>query len=98
VALTICVLLTAVPGQEDALARYEDRVLALLPEYGGRVAARLRALDGDLTELQIIEFPHEQALDDFQRDPRRLELAKIRDSVIATTTITRVEPVDPGEG
>lgn len=93
--VTLCVLLTAVPGREALLAQYEDRVLALLPDHGARVHARVRALEGELTEIQILEFPSDQALDDFQADPRRAELSEIRRAVIASTTVVRVEPESP---
>lgn len=92
-SLSICVLLTAIPGREVLLAQYEDRVLALLPEYGARIEVRVTALEGPLTEIQILEFPSQQALDDFQQDPRRLELAEIRNAVVASTTVMRVESV-----
>lgn len=92
-AVTICVLLTAIPGREVLLAQYEDRVLGLLPEHGARVQARVRALEGSLTEIQILEFPSEQALVDFQNDPRRTDLSEIRGAVIASTVVMRVEPI-----
>ena len=90
--LRICVLLTAIPGREVLLAQYEDRVLGLLPDHGARIDARLRTLEGPLTEIQILEFPSEQALSDFQHDRRRTELSAIRNAVIASTTVIRVEP------
>lgn len=88
----ICVLLTAIPGREVLLAEYEDRVLGLLPDHGARVEARVRAVEGPPTEIQILEFPSAQALDDFEQDPRRAELSEIRNAVIASTTVIRVEP------
>ncbi len=90
--LRICVLLAAVPGREILLAQYEDRVLGLLSDHGGRVETRDRALEGPFTEVQILEFPSEQALEHFQNDPRRAELSAIRRAVIASTTVFRVEP------
>jgi uncharacterized protein (DUF1330 family) len=91
VAVRVCVLLTAIPGREVLLGQYEDRVLGLLPDHGARVDARVRALEGPLTEIQILEFPSEQALVDFQNDPRRTDLTEIRNAVIASTTVIRVE-------
>lgn len=96
VSVSICVLLAAIPGREALLAQYEDRVLGLLPDYGARIDARVRALEGHLSEIQILEFPSEQALADFQRDPRRAELSDIRDAVIASTTVIRVESTSTG--
>ena len=39
---TLCVLLWAHPGAEAALAAYEDTVLRLVPDHGGRVVLRAR--------------------------------------------------------
>ena len=39
---TLCVLLWAHPGEQAALAAYEDRVLRLVPGHGGRVVLRAR--------------------------------------------------------
>jgi uncharacterized protein (DUF1330 family) len=91
VSVRICVLLTAIPGREVLLAQYEDRVLDLLPDHGARIDARARALEGPYTEIQILEFPSQQALDDFQNDPRQTDLSEIRSAVIASTTVIRVE-------
>ena len=90
-SVRVCVLLTATPGREILLAQYEDRVLALLPDHGARIDARVRALEGPFTEIQILEFPSEQALVDFQNDPRRTDLSEIRNAVIASATVIRVE-------
>jgi uncharacterized protein (DUF1330 family) len=94
-SVSICVLLAAIPGREVLLSQYEDRVLGLLPDYDARVMARVRALDGQLAEIQILEFPSEQALGDFQNDPRRTELSEIRNAVIASATVIRVESTEP---
>ena len=94
-SVSICVLLAAIPGREVLLSQYEDRVLGLLPDYHAHVVARVRALDGQLAEIQILEFPSEQALSDFQNDPRRTELSEIRNAVIASTTVIRVESTAP---
>ena len=42
-------------------------------------------------EIQILESPSEQALEDFQNDPRRTDLSEIRSAVVASTTVIRVE-------
>jgi hypothetical protein len=39
---TLCVLLWAQPGEQAALTAYEDRVLRLVPDHGGRVVHRAR--------------------------------------------------------
>jgi uncharacterized protein (DUF1330 family) len=94
-ALTLCVLLHAVPGNERKLVDYEDQVLALIPQHGGRVLSRVRAQepqDGPY-EVHVIEFPSETALDAYMADPQRVALAGRRDEAIATTTVLRVAQV-----
>lgn len=99
----LCVRLWPYPGMEAALVAYEDSVLALLPEHGARLIARVRAGDGDQEtaaadaeadghpfETQIIELPNDAALDAYLRDPRRSAASDVRDSAIARTEIQRV--------
>ena len=93
--LTLCVLLWAQPGAEDALIAYEDRVLALVPEHGGRVLQRARSsgADGQPLEIQLIEFPSAAALDAYMTDGRRTSLAAERDRAIARTQVIDVDLV-----
>jgi uncharacterized protein (DUF1330 family) len=93
VAITICVLLSAIADREESLAHYEDRVLALLGEHEGRVVARLRAIEGPFTEVQVLEFASEESLARFQDDPRRRVLSDLREASIASTTVVRVEAI-----
>lgn len=93
VTLTMCVLLWAHPGEEDALTAYEDRVLALVPEHGGRVLQRARGdgAGGQPLEVQILEFSSSEALGGYMEDGRRTSLAAERDRAIARTEIMNVE-------
>ena len=94
-SLTLCVLLWAQPGADDALLAYEDRVLALVPEHGGRVLQRARSsgADGQPLEVQLIEFPSAAALDAYMTDGRRTSLAAERDRAIARAQVINVELV-----
>jgi hypothetical protein len=71
-SVTLCVLLSAVPGNEQLLIDYEDRVLELLAGHEGRVLHRVRAIDPRSApfEVQLIEFASEAALEGFMSDPR----------------------------
>jgi uncharacterized protein (DUF1330 family) len=95
VNLTLCVLLWAQPGADDGLIRYEDRVLAMIPDHGGRVIQRARGSggEGQPLEIQILEFPSAQALDAFMTDGRRQALAAERDRVISKTEVIEVRLV-----
>ena len=55
--------------------RYEDTVLALLPEHGAVLERRERAADGT-AEVHLIRFPDQAAFDAFIADPRRLAMAR----------------------
>ena len=93
--VTLCVLLTAVPGKEPMLVEYEDRVLERFTVHGARVLQRVRAQDPTTApyEVQVIEFPSEAALEAYLRDPVREALAAQRDQAIASTQVLRVDVV-----
>ena len=96
-----CVLLWARPGMEAALSAYEDKVLRLVAEHGGRVLERATILPGSEhdseppTEVQFLEMPSEASLDAYVNDPRRLAMAAERNAAIARTDLFRVQPVSP---
>jgi len=100
--LVNCVLLWARPGMEAALSAYEDKVLRLVAEHGGRVLDRGTVLPGSQydgeppTEVQFLEMPSEAALDAYVSDPRRLALAGERDAAIGRTDVFRIQRV-PGQ-
>jgi uncharacterized protein (DUF1330 family) len=91
----LCVLLWARPGATDALIEYEDRVLALLGEHGGRVLQRARTAggEGEPTEIQLIEIEWPDGYDGYMADERRTALAGQRDAAIARTDVYRVRLV-----
>lgn len=92
-SVTLCVLLWARPGAEDALIAYEDQVLDLVSGHGGRVLQRARSngAGGQPLEIQSLEFPSAAALDDYMTDGRRLSLSGERDRAIARTQVIDVE-------
>jgi hypothetical protein len=103
-SMVLCVTLWPNPGEETTLAAYEDAVLALLPDHGGRVVARVRALDdghargeagdadapGHPFETQIIEFSSDAGVESYLADPRRTAASDARDRAIARTEIQNV--------
>lgn len=98
-SLALCVLLWARPGAMDGLAAYEDQVLDLVPQHGGQVLHRARSSGaaGQPVEIQFLEFPSAQALEEYMADERRTSLAGVRDQVIARTQVINVEMVAPGQ-
>jgi uncharacterized protein (DUF1330 family) len=94
-SLNLCCLLWARPGQEVALADYEDRVLALLPDHGASLVSRVRS-DGTgehPLEVQLFEFPSRASLDAYLDDPRRAALSADRDVAVARTELMDVTPI-----
>ncbi|MGV0850406.1 hypothetical protein [Mycolicibacterium phlei] len=94
-SLTFYVYLWPRPGMEQALVAYEDTVLALVDEHGGRLVHRSRTdgRDGRPFEIQLFEWPSQAALDGYMADPRRTSLAADRDRAVERTDIVPVQPV-----
>jgi uncharacterized protein (DUF1330 family) len=98
-----CVLLWARPGMEAALSAYEDKVLRLVAEHGGRVLQRGIVLPGSQydgeppTEVQLLEMAGEASLDAYMNDTRRLAMAAERDAAIARTDLFRIRPLSRPE-
>jgi aminoglycoside 6'-N-acetyltransferase len=93
--VTLCVLLWAVPGNENTLIEYEDLVLARLDAYGARVLRRVRNVQSSTSpfEVQLIELPTEDALAQFMEDPDRLALSDLRAQGVARTEVITVSNV-----
>ncbi len=90
--MTLCVLLWATPGREAALVTYEDTVLAIVAEHGGRVLQRVRGdgSDGQPFEVQLIAFSSQAGYDSYLTDDRRSALAAERDAAVERTEVIRV--------
>jgi len=80
------------------LIAYEDYVLGIAAEHGGRVLQRARGsgIDGQPLEIQLLEFPSTHGLDAFMTDDRRQALAGERERVIAKTEVIHVRLVQQG--
>lgn len=93
--LTLCVLLWPYPGTEDALVAYEDKVLELVLDHGGRVLQRMASsgADDQPLEIQVLEFPSREALEGYMVDERRSALAGERERAVARTQVIEVDPV-----
>jgi hypothetical protein len=96
-SVTLCVLLWAQPGADDALIAYEDRVLYFVPDHGATVLHRARGsgADGQPLEIQLLQFPSTAALSNYMTDSRRLALADDRDRAIARTEVINVDLIPP---
>lgn len=91
--IRLCVLLWPNDGRDTDLRRYEDAVLPLLDEHGGRLVTRetvVRTSADEPLEVQVIELEDHTALDGYMRDPRRLALEEQRASAIERTQILRL--------
>jgi hypothetical protein len=95
--VVFCVGLWPRDGREADLIRYEDAVLALLPDHDGQLVARVRdtsAARGDGPyETQIIRFAGDTGFQAYMADERRTALTADRDAAIADTRLQRVDEV-----
>ncbi len=94
-AVVLSALLWAHPGSEQLLFDYENYVLALLERHQGKLLSRVRAINHGISEIQLLEFATDQALNDFQDDPDRLALSAMREQAIQRAEVIRVTPVWP---
>ena len=96
--VNLCVLLWAHEGRDADLSAYEDQVLGLLPEHDGHVIQRAKTVvrkgdDSEPTEVQLLRFASEAALDGYMQDARREALVDQRDAAIAMTEVMRIQLV-----
>lgn len=89
----LCCLLWARADTAEALTRYEDTVLGLLPEHRGVVLSRVvgDGHDGTPHEVQVLRIADRDALEAYLADPRRVALADERNRVIARTEVFDVD-------
>ena len=91
--IRMCVLLWEHDGEGAGLHAYEDAVLPLLADHGGRLVSRHTVAPrqaGDPLEVQMIELHDRAALDAYLVDPRRLAREGQREQSIARTQILRL--------
>jgi len=96
--VNLCVLLWAHEGRGAELSAYEDQVLGLLGEHDGHVILRAKTVarngnSDEPTEVQLLRFASDAALDGYMRDARREALAGQRDAAIAMTEVMRIQLV-----
>src|SRR5579859_6477960 len=96
--VNLCVLLWAHEGRDADLSAYEDQVLGMLADHDGQIIQRARTQGGngssdEPTEVQLLRFASQAALDGYMRDDRRVGLAAQREAAIAMTEIMRVQLV-----
>ncbi|GAA2166258.1 MULTISPECIES: hypothetical protein [Glycomyces] len=93
--IELCCLLRARPGAEKAMAAYETKVTALVPEHGGELLSRVigDGADGHPHEVHVYRFPGQAALDAYMADPRRLALTEERDRTVESTVLFPVRVV-----
>jgi uncharacterized protein (DUF1330 family) len=76
----------------EKFALYEEHVLPVLDEHGGRLEQRLRSSDR-LTEIHVVSFPSREAFAAYREDPRRTERAHLLAESGASVEILEVHEV-----
>lgn len=91
-ALTFVLIARIPPEGIEAFRAYEDQVLPILNEHGGRLHRRLRNEPGTL-ELHIVSFPSDAAFQKYRGDPRRTAATPLLDSSSAKLELLSLRDV-----
>lgn len=79
----------------DAVRKYEDDVLALLPRHGAEVVMRANRAKGQgetlPAEMQILRFPSRTAFDAFLEDPDRRRLMELHGEVFSDKAAVEID-------
>ena len=87
------VLIARIPAAGiEAFRRYEDAVLPLLAEHGGRLERRLRRDAGDV-EVHVLAFATPDGLARYRDDPRRAARAHLLEASGARTELLEMRDV-----
>jgi hypothetical protein len=93
-AVTYVLIARIPPAGMEAFRRYEDAVIPLLADHGGRLERRLRrdAADGDV-EVHVIAFAATDGLTRYRDDPRRAAHAQLLEASGARTELLEMRDV-----
>jgi uncharacterized protein (DUF1330 family) len=91
-AVTFVLIARIPPEGVEAYQAYEDHVLPLMAEHGGRLERRLRNESGTV-EVHIIGYPSNMARETYRNDPRRAAAAHLLETSLATIELLSLRDV-----
>ena len=91
-ALTFVLIARIPPDGVEAFRAYEDQVLPLLTEHGGRLQRRLRNETGTL-EVHIISYPSNAVAQAYRNDPRRAAATHLLETSLAKVELLSLRDV-----
>ena len=98
-AFTMVFVGYADPAWAGRAVAYEDEVLPLLADHGGRLLFRGRRVDGEdpslPLEVHVTWFSHRAAFDAYLADERRLALVERHGEPFTAKHVVEVEAVTP---
>ncbi|WP_196157458.1 hypothetical protein [Reinekea sp. G2M2-21] len=77
----------------NRLAEFEDQAADIMADYGGQIRDAYEVTRqgiGPGTEIHLVEFPNEDAFQQYRCDNRLLALASLRDSAIVGMSVQRL--------
>jgi len=96
-AVTYVLIARMPPAGIEAFRRYEDAVLPLLSDHGGRLERRLRGhAGGSDVEVHVITFAAPDGLARYRDDPRRAAHAHLLEASGAETELLELSDVPTG--
>ena len=91
---TVYTMVARVPGSGiEAFAAYEDAVLPLVADHGGRIERRLRSRD-HADEVHLIWFPTAESFRSYRDDPRRTAFQHLLSESGASIELMELHDVD----
>jgi uncharacterized protein (DUF1330 family) len=91
-ALTFVLIARIPPEGVEAYQAYEDQVLPVLAEHGGRLQRRLRNETGTL-EVHILSYPSDAVAQAYRSDPRRAAAAHLLEASTAKVELLSLRDV-----
>jgi hypothetical protein len=91
-ALTFVLIARIPPEGVEAYQAYEDQVLPVLAEHGGRLQRRLRNETGTL-EVHIISYPSDAVCQSYRSDPRRAAATHLLETSLAKVELLSLRDV-----
>lgn len=91
-ALTFVLIARIPPEGVEAYQAYEDHVLPVLAEHGGRLQRRMRNETGTV-EVHIVSYPSDAVAQAYRSDPRRAAAAHLLEASRARVELLSLRDV-----
>ena len=74
----------------DLFLAYEEQVLPLIPNHGGKLISRYQSENGE-EEFHVLEWPSPEQFENYKNDPQRLAVEPLWDHSGATARTVNIQ-------